>query len=126
MEAGSKSTYNPTVLVSSGLIPADKAKINSPTAWCTAKNDTNQYFEYDFGGIRMISGFAIQGHPVDMKWVTTFNVDYKEQQNQSSYTTYQESGNNKVVNFVQVLSTGVHDKLLIYDIKYEYCQSSDS
>ena len=95
MEAGSKSTYNPTVLVSSGLVPADKAKINSPTAWCATTTDTNQYFEYDFGGIRTISGFAIQGHPVDMKWVTTFNVDYKEQQNQS-YTTYQQNGSSKV------------------------------
>ena len=89
------STYNPIVNVSSGLIPADKAKINSPTAWCAGTNDVNQYFEYDFGGIRTISGFAIQGHPVDLKWVETFNVQYKELQNQS-YTTYQEGGSSKV------------------------------
>ena len=96
MEAGSKSTYNPTVQVSSGSIPADKAKINSPTAWCATTTDTNQYFEYDFGGIRTISGFAIQGHPVDVKWVTTFNIDYKEQPHHS-YTTYQEGGSSKVL-----------------------------
>ena len=103
MEAGSSSTYNPTVLVSSGSIPADKAKINSPTAWCATTTHTSQYFEYDFGGIRMISGFAIQGHPVDIKLVTTFNVDYKEQQSQS-YTTYQEGGSSKVRYLVAVMS----------------------
>ena len=95
MEAGSISTYNPTISVSSGSIPADKAKLNSPTAWCAGTNDVNQYFQYDFGAIRTISGFAIQGHPVDLKWVKTFNVDYKQQQSQS-YATYQEGGSNKV------------------------------
>ena len=107
MEAGSNSTYKPTILVSSGSIPADKAKINSPTAWCATTTDTNQYFEYDFGVLRTISGFAIQGHPVDMKWVTTFNVDYKQQQNQS-YTTYQESGSNKVIYLVEMMTNSLH------------------
>ena len=95
MEAGSISTYNPTVSVSTGMIPADKAKLNSLTAWCAGTNYVNQYFEYDFGAIRTISGFAIQGHPVDLKWVETFNVQYKQQQSQS-YTTYQEGGSCKV------------------------------
>ena len=95
MEAGSQSTYNPTVQVSSGSIPADKAKLNSPTAWCAGVDNVTQYFEYDFGGIRTISGFAIQGHPVDLKWVKTFNLEYKELQSQA-FTTYQEGGSNKV------------------------------
>ena len=104
MEAGSQSTYNPTVQVSSGSIPVAKAKLNSPTAWCASTDNVNQHFEYDFGGIRKISGFAIQGHPVDLKWVKTFNVEHKEQQSQA-FTTYQERGSNKVssvVNFRQI------------------------
>ena len=95
MEAGSQSTYNPIVQVSSGPIPADRAKLNSRTAWCAGVDNTNQYFEYKFGGIRTISGFAIQGHPVDLKWVKTFNVEYKELQSQA-FTIYQEGGTNKV------------------------------
>ena len=96
MEAGSQSTYNPTVSVSSGTIPVDKAKLNTASAWCAGTDDVNQYFQYDFGGIRTISGFAIQGHPTDLKWVKTFKVDYKEQQSQS-FTTYQDGGTVKVL-----------------------------
>ena len=99
MEAGSKSTYNPMVSVSSGTIPGEKAKLNTATAWCASTDDVNQYFQYDFGGIRTISGFAIQGHPADLKWVKTFKVDYKELQSQS-FTTYQQGGSDKVL-FIQ-------------------------
>ena len=96
MEAGSQSMYNPTVQVSSGSIPAEKAKINSPTAWCAGVDNVDQHIEYDFGGIRKISGFAIQGHPVDLKWVKTFNVEYKVLESEA-FTIYQEGGVNKVL-----------------------------
>ena len=96
MEAGSQSTYNPIVKVTSGSIPVDKAKLNSPTAWCAGVDNVNQTFEYDFSGIRAISGFAIQGHPVDLKWVKTFNVEYKELPIEA-FTIYQEGGVNKVL-----------------------------
>ena len=95
MEAGSQSTYNPTVQVSSGAIPADRAKLNSRTAWCAGVDNTNQYFQYDFGGIRTISGFAMQGNSVSSTWVKTFEVEYKEQQSEA-FTTYQEGGSSKV------------------------------
>ena len=95
MEAGSESTYNPIVSVSGGTIPVDKAKLNTASAWCAVTNDVNQYFQYDFGGIRTISGFGIQGHPTDLKWIEIFKVDYKEQQSQS-FTTYHEKGTFKV------------------------------
>lgn len=95
MVAGSKFRYNPTVSVSSGVIPGDRAKLNSPTAWCASTNDASQYFQYDFGGIRSINGFAIQGHQSEIKWVTNFKVSYRDQIGHS-FTTYQESGLDKV------------------------------
>ena len=110
MESGSQSTYNPIVQVTSGSIPLDKAKLNSPTAWCAGVDNVNQNFEYDFGGIRAISGFAIQGHPVDLKWVKTFNVEYKELQSEA-FTIYQEGGVNKVLsaNTIFIVS---HNKMI--------------
>lgn len=95
MMAGSKSTNNPSVSVSSGTVPALQAKLNSPVAWCATTQDTNQYFQYDFGGIRSISGFAIQGNPTDLKWIKTFKVQYKEKQS-DGFITYQDSGSDKV------------------------------
>ncbi|XP_065069554.1 uncharacterized protein LOC135694661 isoform X2 [Rhopilema esculentum] len=94
MESGEPSTNNPTVSASSGIVPDERSKLNTPSSWCAATSDTNQFFQYDFGMAKVISGFAIQGDPLLEKWVETFKVQYGN--DVSSLSTYREGGSDKI------------------------------
>ncbi|XP_065069850.1 receptor-type tyrosine-protein phosphatase S-like isoform X1 [Rhopilema esculentum] len=94
MEAGEPNTNNPTVSASSGIVPDKRSKLNTPNSWCATTSDTNQFFQYDFGMAKVISGFAIQGDPVFEKWVETFKVQFGD--DVSSLSTYQEGGSDKI------------------------------
>ena len=93
MVAGEVDTYKPTITVSSGT-SAD-AKINSAVAWCASTLSVNEYFQYDFGIEKTISGIAIQGNPNASEWVKSFKVKYGTQP--SSLTTYKEGPSEKVI-----------------------------
>ncbi|XP_065069552.1 receptor-type tyrosine-protein phosphatase S-like isoform X2 [Rhopilema esculentum] len=93
MVAGEPSTNNPTVSASSGIVPNQRSKLNTPNSWCATTSDTNQFFQYDFGMAKVISGFAMQGDPLLEKWIETFKVQYGN--DVSSLSTYQEGGSDK-------------------------------
>ena len=94
MVSGEPITNNPTVSASSGVVPDMRSKLNTPSSWCATTSVTNQFFQYDFGMAKVISGFAIQGDPLLEKWVETFKVQYGN--DLSSLATYQEGGSDKV------------------------------
>eukprot|EP00112_Aurelia_sp_Birch-Aquarium-sp1_P008512 Seg194.3_Seg194.2 transcript_id=Seg194.3_Seg194.2/GoldUCD/mRNA.D3Y31 product="Coagulation factor VIII" protein_id=Seg194.3_Seg194.2/GoldUCD/D3Y31 len=91
MVAGEVATYKPTIAVSSGTV--SDAKINSAVAWCAATLTVNEYFQYDFGVEKTISGIAIQGKPDADEWVENFKIKYGTQT--SSLTTYKEGSSEK-------------------------------
>ena len=92
MADGEQYSFEPTVAISSGS--AKKAKLNSIAAWCAAANDLNQYFQYDLGSVKQVSGIAIQGNQGGTEWVKSFKVQYG--QSSSALTTYLEGGIQKV------------------------------
>eukprot|EP00794_Sanderia_malayensis_P008095 gene8095-8963_t len=93
MEAGEPSTYEPTITVSTGIVPSSKAKINSNAAWCAGNAANTHHFTFDFGKVKQISGVAIQGHPSQDKWVKKFKIQYGS--SLSSLTTYSEGNSEK-------------------------------
>eukprot|EP00794_Sanderia_malayensis_P008093 gene8093-8960_t len=93
MEAGEPSTYEPTITVSTGIVPSSKAKINSNAAWCAGNATSSHNITFDFGKVKQISGVAIQGHPLEDKWVKKFKIQYGS--SLSSLTTYSEGNSEK-------------------------------
>ena len=92
MADGEQYSFEPTVAVSSGSLT--EAKLNSMAAWCAATDNVNQYFQYDLGSVKQVSGIAIQGNRGLTDWVKSFKVQYG--QSSSALTTYLEGGIQKV------------------------------
>ena len=86
------------------MTPSSKAKLNSIQAWCGTGNST--FILYDLGSEKQVNGIAIQGDPIDDKWVKTFKVQYGS--TISSLTTYQVYGEDKVRATDQSYSISFH------------------
>ncbi|EDO36526.1 predicted protein [Nematostella vectensis] len=55
---------------------ARQARLNSNSAWCSARSEFAKYLQVDFGRHVEITGIATQGHPKEYKWVNKYWLRY--------------------------------------------------
>ncbi|EDO36507.1 predicted protein, partial [Nematostella vectensis] len=55
---------------------AKHARLNSNSAWCSARSEFAKYLQVDFGRHVEITGIATQGHPKEYKWVNKYWLRY--------------------------------------------------
>ena len=48
--------------------------LDSPSAWCSATNDLNQWIQMDAGQSKVINGVVTQGRRDDNQWVTSYFI----------------------------------------------------
>ncbi|XP_048585280.1 uncharacterized protein LOC5502169 isoform X2 [Nematostella vectensis] len=58
-----------------------KAKLGAES-WCANGTGDKEYLQIDLADIYVVSGFASEGHPSGMYWMSSFYVEYKEKEHE--------------------------------------------
>lgn len=72
-----------------------KGRLNSKEGWFAYYQDTNQWFQVDFGGVTQVTGISTQGYSYLDRWVTSYTLSYSNT-GLAPFTPYQQQSFTKV------------------------------
>lgn len=90
----SRTIANHLLSASSSHLPANNARLQSPSSWCARSSDRNPYLQVDLGSNHVICGIATQGNNAADQWVKLYQISISL--DGRKWTNYIENGRARV------------------------------